>query len=625
MKRTLLAVLLSLAMLVSLCAGCASNSAAPAAEPAEQAAQSTEPAASTAAPEPAQTESEPAAEAAPESEPAAPDAVPEPEPAAETPAEPASAPEPAPEPEPEPAPQEPEPAAVEPAQSVQLPFSDSLVTLSYMTTVNPMNAGMIQSFQDCSVWREIEDRTNVRVEANLVNAQEGQTKFALMIASGDFTDYLDSVGSNYTTGLAGAMDDEIIVDLTDLILDYMPDYYAIVQSNEEYIKGNKLDDGRIGMVYALSRADSARISSGPTIRQDWLDEQNLETPVTYDDLHDVLEVFRDAYGASMWIPYTGSPMGGYLGAGFDIATTYMTHLRGREPFYRVGDTIKFGPMQDAYYDYLELMRQWYREGLIWNDFTSYTQAFNGPPDDGVMNDEFGVWFGETGRWYTWTTGASDPDFHCVAFSDPVQNVGDQNHLRTTFDIITNGGMSISTECREFEVAARLLNYFYTDEGRMLATFGVEGEAWEYDDEGHPQYTALITDNPDGLTEQQASLIYGGGTISTTIAHPLSDYLNKKITVTTEDEEAASDIWSATSDQDYYIPVLVSMTSDESEEYSRYMSDVGTYVSEWSLKVITNQQELTPEGFEEFRNTQIQLGIETATAMKQAAYTRYLAR
>lgn len=508
-------------------------------------------------------------------------------------------------------------------ETLGLPMPEEPVTITYMVTINPQNMNLYESLDELLVWQELAERTNVTVDATLVNAQEGQTKFSLMVASGDYTDWMDSVSSNYTTGLAGAIDDDVILDLTHIISESMPNYASILFSEEVYVKGATLDDGRMGQVYALTPVSEDECTSGPVIRQDWLDALNLDTPVTYDDLHDVLTAFQENYGASMWIPYTGSPMGNYLGAGFGISTTYMTHLRGREPFYQVDGEIRFGPIEDEYYDYLELMAQWYQEGLIWPDFTSYTEKFDGPPADKVLDGSFGVWFGNTTDWQTWTEQASDPNFHCVAFADVVMKEGDVNHIRNYNEPITNGGIAISTQCldEKLDAAIYLLDYFFSEEGSFLTTFGVEGVTYELDDQGHPQYTELITNNPDGLQQSQALVIYGGSTVSTAYQHPDADYL---LDTNTDDQNAASDIWK-TSDAAYDIPDLCTISSQDNEHYSNVMADIGTYISEWSLKVITGQTQLTEDAFAEYIATVSNMSIDEAIAIKQDALDRYNAR
>ena len=503
--------------------------------------------------------------------------------------------------------------------AVTLPLTEEPAMLTYWTTVSPMYADAITSLDDCLLWNQMMEDTGVRVEGILVNAQSGAEQFALMVASGEYYDLLDSPGANYTTGLAGALDDDVLVDLTDIVDTLMPNYKAIIGSNEEYSKGTRIDDGRIGMIYGLNNVDY-KPTEGPVIRQDWLDALGLDTPKTYDQLHDVLEAFRDQYGASMWIPYSGSPLGNYLGAGYGIATTYLTHMSGREPFFQVDGTVKFGPMEDSYYDYLTMLHQWYEEGLIWNDFVSYTERFNQPPDGGITSGQFGVWFSSYQNFPVWTASAEDPNFHIVAFSDSVQQEGDENHLRAENFLVTNGGVGISTSCQNVELAAKLIDYWFSDEGRYFLTFGIEGTTYELDENGYPQYTDLILNNPDGLSQAAAKALYLGDFGFHTVDHDDYIYLDTGLT---DDQTEAPDIWTATSDNSYGIPNVVSMTVEESTENASLLSDIGTYVSTWTLQAITGDQKLTEEPFAEFRATlENQLHIDQCIANKQAALDRY---
>ena len=531
---------------------------------------------------------------------------------------PVSAEELEPESEPE---SEPETAGDPVPNFVELPISQEPLNMTLWTTVNPMLADTINSLDQCALWDELEARTNIHMDGKLISAMAGQEQFQLMMASGDYTDLLDSPGSNYSTGLQGAMDDDVLLDLTDLVAEVMPNYSAIVATNDEYIQGTKVDDGRIGMIYNL-KPETYMPTEGPVIRQDYLDDLGLPSPVTYDDLHDVLVAFRDNYGATMWIPFSGSPLGNYLGAGYGVASTYLTFMSGREPFYQVDGEVKFGPMEDGFFDYLTMLNQWYEEGLIWSDFASYTERFNMPPEDGILSGQFGVFFCGTANWQMWANASEDPDFRLVAFHDPVLKAGDTNHLRAENFLVTQGGVGISTTCAYPEEAAKLIDYCFSEEGRFLLSFGTEGKTFEYDDQGHPQYTDLITANPDGLNQTAAMAIYVSFGISS-IEHPDTAYL---VTTNTPDQDAAAGIWTETSDNAYGIPNVISMTVDESAENASLLSDVGTYVSTWMVKAIMGDQPLTPEAIQEFRDTmEGQLQIGTCIANKQAALDRYMSR
>lgn len=50
---------------------------------------------------------------------------------------------------------------------------------------------------------------------------------------------------------------------------------------------------------------------------------------------------------------------------------------------------------------------------------------------------------------------------------------------------------------------RWLDFFYTEEGSRYQYMGIEGETYEVDEDGTYEYVEEITDNPDGLTLDNA--------------------------------------------------------------------------------------------------------------------------
>ena len=356
-------------------------------------------------------------------------------------------------------------------------------------------------------------------------------------------------------------------------------------------------------------------------RGDWIEALGMDVPETYDELHELLMAMKNQYGCTTAIYLDSAAVGNdnFLAAGYGAPCMLATNAK--ESYWMVQDgTVMDGITNEGYKEYLTMLHQWYEEGLIWNDFVSYTERFNQPPDGGITSGQFGVWFSSYQNFPVWTASAEDPNFHIVAFSDPVQQEGDENHLRAENFLVTNGGVGISTSCQNVELAAKLIDYWFSDEGRYFLTFGIEGTTYELDENGYPQYTDLILNNPDGLSQAAAKALYLGDFGFHTVDHDDYIYLDTGLT---DDQTEAPDIWTATSDNSYGIPNVVSMTVEESTENASLLSDIGTYVSTWTLQAITGDQKLTEETFAEFRATlENQLHIDQCIANKQAALDRY---
>ena len=96
---------------------------------------------------------------------------------------------------------------------------------------------------------------------------------------------------------------------------------------------------------------------GPIYRKDWLDKLNLEAPTTIDEMYTVLKAFKEqdpnGNGQADEIPFTSQKAGGeaaYLSAfapAFGIVNG----------FYNDNGTVKYGPLEPAYKDYVETMNK----------------------------------------------------------------------------------------------------------------------------------------------------------------------------------------------------------------------------------------------------------------------------
>ena len=350
-------------------------------------------------------------------------------------------------------------------------------------------AGAFQNMIDYSEQarlKETEALTGVHIDLVLANMENANQTLNLMAASGDFPDMIQNPNM-VTGGVTAAVENEMLMPLNDLYDEFMPHYKAIRESLSAYEKDSKLEDGTLPMAYAFYK-EGYGINLGPVIRQDWLDDLKLDAPVTYDDYHDVLTAFKNDKGAdaALWIPYTGT-VSGYLAAGFQT---------GGEMLCRDGEVL-YGPVTDEYKEYLEMMKQWYAEGLIYSDFATYTASEQYAPDELISHDRTGIFY-STAAMMTEFEGKSTSGMTLTAIGDAVQNVGDKNHVCHNYSLVLGIGTGISTTCSDPELAAQWLNFQYTQKGFMLNNYGEEGVSYELDAEGNPHFTDLITSNPDGL-------------------------------------------------------------------------------------------------------------------------------
>lgn len=491
----------------------------------------------------------------------------------------------------------------------QLPIVDEPTTLSYFVADDSNAAIMTTDWNDNEFYQEMERRTGVHLEFEMVSSADYQTNFNLMIASGNLADMIYVGASYYAEGVDAAIDDGYFLDLTDLVDEYMPNYERIRTSDVQYELLSTTDSGRLGAVYELRQSKQGPWL-GLWIRQDWLDDLGLETPVTFDDYHEVLTAFKNEKGATapLILNFSGSDGEfGTMSGGLNVLNSWQLDETGK---------VNFGPYMDAWKEYVTIMHQWYTEGLIDPDFMA---------TDERTADMAKVVTGASGLFaalYTmpsvYEAASEDPNMNLAPVNPPVMNEGDEGHIRLR-DSYTSGNTAISADSENWEVALRWLDYLYTDEGALLANYGVEGDTFEFDENGKPVFTDKILNNENGwtMTQTVASYLCPSAGIAN-----WSDW-TRELAGVPEKDQACYDVWSEFSD-DWRLPSSVTLTQEESTERAALYADISTIVKEQTAQFISGALDIE-ENWDAYISALEASGMERAIEITQAAYDRYLAR
>lgn len=491
----------------------------------------------------------------------------------------------------------------------QLPIVDEPTTLSYFVADDSNAAIMTTDWNDNEFYQEMERRTGVHLEFEMVSSADYQTNFNLMIASGNLADMIYVGASYYAEGVDAAIDDGYFLDLTDLVDEYMPNYEKVRTSDVQYELLSTTDSGRLGAVYELRQSKQGPWL-GLWIRQDWLDDLNLDTPVTFDDYHEVLTAFKNEKGATapLILNFSGSDGEfGTMSGGLNVLNSWQLDETGK---------VNFGPYMDAWKEYVTIMHQWYTEGLIDPDFMA---------TDERTADMAKVVTGASGLFaalYTmpsvYEAASEDPNMDLAPVNPPVMNEGDEGHIRLR-DSYTSGNTAISADSENWEVALRWLDYLYTDEGALLANYGVEGDTFEFDENGKPVFTDKILNNENGwtMTQTVASYLCPSAGIAN-----WSDW-TRELAGVPEKDQACYDVWSEFSD-DWRLPSSVTLTQEESTERAALYADISTIVKEQTAQFISGALDIE-SNWDAYISALEASGMERAIEITQAAYDRYLAR
>lgn len=444
------------------------------------------------------------------------------------------------------------------------------------------------------IFTEAQERLNVKLEFTSENLLTASEKFNLMIASNEYPDIINYFNNYYTSSAETAYEEEVVMDLTDVIAEYAPDYQR-ARTATESLAEDTLDGGMVLQFYMIHSGERTA-DFGPAVRKDWLNDLGLEAPETYDDWHDVLTTFKDNYGATMALPSTGTVQGSFLAAGYDI--TLPSYSSGiSDGFFMKDEQFHYGPYEDSLKDYLTMMRQWYEEGLIYPDFYSDTNG-NSTTSGLITNGTCGLFWLSAAYITEYETQMGMSDV-ILPISDAVKEKGQVTHM-TSSDNSPMGSLVISTGCRDVELAVRFMNWWYTDEGTVLANYGVEGLTFEYGENGEILWSDLITNNSE-LSTDGALGLYTASRDSMPYIYDDTKYDTLYAPVQVE----AGKIWMNNDDGAYTLPS--DFEFDKQEEALVLMGDIATYVSESILQFIIGDRDLSD--FDAYLDNLKALGIE----------------
>ena len=173
----------------------------------------------------------------------------------------------------------------------------------------------------------------------------------------------------------------------------------------------------------------------------------------------------------------------------------------------------------------------------------------------------------------------------------------------------------------------MLNYAYTEEGMLYWNYGDEGVSWEYDEDGVPQFTSLVKDDPDtdpmtkynGATWgscciQATNLLYQKNSQTAIDANNTWFYID-------EDEEKNREITSG-----WRYPVGISFTTEESDKLDEISQNIPTFVNESYASFLTGANDINDDAvWEQYQKDLESYNLSEILEIRQAAYDRYLAR
>lgn len=480
------------------------------------------------------------------------------------------------------------------------------VTLTYF--VDALGDSIIQSYNENVMYQEVENILNVNIEFQHSTKGEFSNQLSVMLASGDLPDIIE--GFSYAKGPQAAISDGLILDLTDMVPEKAPDYYALITSDDNIWREVVTDEGTIWSFNCLQPKQEPSWR-GLSIRGDLLEQTGLEAPSTIAEFKEMLTAFKEMgvdYPLSLGFGYPNAN-GAFQRDGYFVAAYGI----GPDWYLDSNDEVQFGPMQDAYKDFLTEMNTWYNEGLLDPDFAT-REKNSDDLNTLIINGQiaaFVMGYGPTLNLQN-NGQAQNADFNLVQVTNPSLKEGELAQLRNQDSVNKGNATVVTVNCDNVDKALEFLNFGYTEEGAMMYNYGLEGVSYELVN-GEPQWTDAMIDGSEGSWNQirEKYKKHTGPYNRDWEAAPLSDF-----------EYQCMESWSVCG-TDLKIPENLSLTTEESDEFNPIMTNIYTYLTENVAAFINGSRSL--DEFDQFRADLEGFGINEALEIKGASYDRYKQR
>jgi len=497
-------------------------------------------------------------------------------------------------------------------------------TMKVWCALNSNLPGIVSDLGETPLGKELEKKTGVKV--TYIHPSQGQERdqFNIMVSSGDIPDIIEyNWAGEYPGGPEKAIKDGLILPLNDAFEKYSPNLKKMLTADKELEKQIKTDNGNFYNYPMIRVSSTARVFRGPIIRKDWLDDLGMALPVTIDDWYKTLKAFKEKKGADSPFVTTYNQNSGSTSvvnnSGMAIYDAFIGAYKTSDGFY-VDDSgkVKYGPIEKQYKEFLTTFRKWHAEGLIDKEFAL---ADSKAVDSKMLGDKagatVGLLSGAIGK-YMDNMKTKNPKFNLVGTTYPVLKEGETAFAGQSDDLYNpKASSAITKSCKNVEVAARWLDYAYSEEGNLVYNFGVEGKSYTMVN-GYPKVSDYIMKNPDGkpYTVMQPQFMKLNGAFAV-------DPRASEQTLAYPQMTEASDRWSKTEAKKHNLPSCITPTPEESKELAGLSSTISSYVAQMYVKFVMGAEPL--DNFDKYVDEMKKMGIEKAIKIRQDSYDRYKKR
>ena len=391
----------------------------------------------------------------------------------------------------------------------------------------------------------------------------------------------------------------IIIDLAPYLEQYAPDLWKLLEAHPEWKDAVSMADGAIPALPAINQLQN---NDAMWINTDWLKKLKLEMPATAEELTEVLRAFR-----------TGDPNGNYQQDEIPLTFIGMWELRFLGHAFGMTDNDYYVSVKDgtvtsslttdenrAFLSWLHLL--WEEELLDHNGFTT-TDSLRQITDE-KKAIPYGVLLSASPL--TLLPAAALSQFSLL---EPLQYNGTQTYRDLAGDLV-RGTFAITSSCKQPEKLVSWVNTLYTEEGSRMATYGVEGEEYLWNEDGLWEWATT--------TENVANEILPTHTLSEGGTAP--GLMDVRFQLKYREENTRNTIEALNRLKQFsvipYPPVTLSAEAEQ--RVAEIQLSLSRYAENTMACFVTGDIELTDENWETFCRTVEEKGLQEMIGIWQDA-------
>lgn len=309
--------------------------------------------------------------------------------------------------------------------------------------------------------QEIEKKTNIKFNWELVPFGGYDEKFTVLMASGKLP---DAFMMNNNVRLQYQAQGKF-VDFSKY-LDKMPNLKAWSEKYPDILNLPKTTEGNVYALTSFTRGGQLPI--GYLYRKDIYQKNNIKIPETFDEWYQGLKKLKELYPTVYPVVSVGDQV---------IRSIYEAYHTSNTIFFDQDNMeYKYGPSTTNFIDALNFARKLYTEKLLDPEFS----VTDHPKHQEKIQTGKGfmtIYYIGMNAVYNQNGKSVDPDFNVGTALPPVTETGLQGRVMVQYPV---GGWfytGVSNESKYKEEVVQLLDYQLTDEFTNLVNWGFEGETY----------------------------------------------------------------------------------------------------------------------------------------------------